>query len=100
MTGTDPVVVTTNLALEGTLLPPAAGLCQACAVDHPPDMPHNKQSLYYQYWFYRQSNGSWPTWGDALAHCSPDVQAVWTKALLEKGVTAAQLQPSSTEATT
>lgn len=62
------------------LLPPKPGTCPACAVDHPPDAPHNAQSLYYQYRFYGL-RGRWPTWADALAHCTPGVQAGWKREL-------------------
>ena len=53
------------------LLPCAKNVCPACAVDHPPEHPHNMQSLYYQYWFL-QRFGRWPTWADAIAHCSEE----------------------------
>ena len=68
-----------------TLLPCATDKCQACAVDHTIDEPHNQQSLYYQYWFYGQT-GRWPTWADAIAHCSPKVRKLWKQALTEKNV--------------
>lgn len=71
------------------LLPPAPDVCQVCAVDHSWDSPHNAQSLYYQMRFHAE-HGRWPTWTDAMAHCSPDVQATWKNALVkllqEKGL--------------
>lgn len=67
------------------LLPPKPDVCQCCAVDHPPDMPHNQQSLYWQYWFYG-TNGRWPTWNDAMAHCTPEMQDKWRITLKEHGV--------------
>lgn len=67
------------------LLPPKPGLCQQCAVDHPPEHPHNQQSLYWQYWFYGK-NGRWPTWFDAMAHCTPEMKAYWTDALAKHGI--------------
>ena len=30
------------------ILPPKPGVCRECAVDHRPDQPHNRDSLYYQ----------------------------------------------------
>ena len=66
-----------------TLLSCAPDKCQACAVDHTIDEPHNQQSLYYQYWFYGQ-HGRWPTWADAIAHCSPKVRKLWKQALMDK----------------
>lgn len=68
-----------------TLLPPLAGTCPECAVTHDPALPHNAQSLYYQYKF-RQKNGRFPTWNDAMAHCTDEVRALWIEALAEHGV--------------
>ena len=65
------------------LLPPPKDKCPICAVDHPPGDPHNAQSLYYQYRFYGV-RGRWPTWADAIAHCSAWMQEQWTE-LLKKG---------------
>lgn len=64
------------------LLPPAVGKCPVCAGDHPPDFPHNAQSLYYQYRFMGL-RGRWPTWADAMAHCTEETQNEWTTQLLE-----------------
>ncbi len=64
------------------LMPPAADVCQECAVDHPRDQPHNQQSLYYQYHFYARHN-RWPTWSDAMAHCTDDVKTHWRFLLIE-----------------
>lgn len=69
------------------LRPPVApGQCADCAVFHAPNLPHNRDSLFYQYSFYEQ-NGRWPTWADAMAHCSDEMKAAWVAALAEKGVT-------------
>jgi hypothetical protein len=68
------------------LLPPGDNVCQECAVDHSWSDPHNQQSLYYQMHFH-STHGRWPTWSDAMAHCTPEVQAHWRKqliALMEK----------------
>jgi len=67
------------------LLPPAPHLCQVCASDHPPDMPHNPQSLYYQF-KYQIDQGRDVTWLDAWAHCTPDVQDEWRRILVSMGV--------------
>lgn len=61
------------------------GQCAECATDHPPEYPHNQQSLYYQYMFY-EKHGRWPTWVDALAHCTPEVRAMWVEELAKHGV--------------
>ena len=67
------------------LMPPAPDVCQECAVKHDPMMPHNRDSLYYQYAFYAK-NGRWPTWADAMAHCPEEIKEYWTDALTEKGI--------------
>ena len=66
------------------LLPPKATACPICAVEHEDDQPHNAQSLYYQYRFYG-IRGRWPTWADAVAHCSPSIRAAWEQLLRERG---------------
>jgi len=69
-----------------TILPPAPDVCQTCAVKHDPAQPHNQQSLHYQYTFYKEHD-RWPTWADAMAHCSEPVKAQWTKELKKHGIT-------------
>lgn len=61
------------------------GTCPECAVKHDPSQPHNRDSLAYQYKFY-DKHGRWPTWSDAMAHCSDFVKEFWVKALREQGV--------------
>ncbi len=68
-----------------TLLPPHPDVCQECATDHHPSMPHNQQSLYYQMKFHME-HGRCPTWKDAMAHCSDEMKALWIQGLREKGV--------------
>ena len=58
------------------------GTCSECATKHPPEMPHNQQSLTYQYKFYDR-HGRWPTWEDAMAHCSDEIKQLWKDALLK-----------------
>ena len=60
------------------------GTCEMCAVKHDPAQPHNCQSLTYQYKFYDQ-NGRFPTWEDAMEHCTQEVKDYWTAALAERG---------------
>ncbi len=64
----------------GTLMPPRPDVCQECAVDHAHDEPHNQQSMYYQMGFHA-THGRWPTWSDAMAHCTPEMQALWRRGL-------------------
>ena len=61
------------------------GTCPECAVKHEPEQPHNCQSLAYQYKFYDQ-HGRFPSWTDAMAHCSPEIKAFWIKQLTSRGV--------------
>ena len=61
------------------------GTCPLCAVNHPPEQPHNRDSLTYQYKFYDE-HGRWPTWADAMEHCSDEVKAYWKEALEARGV--------------
>lgn len=62
------------------------GTCPMCGVAHDPAQPHNCESLTYQYKFYDE-HGRWPTWADAMAHCSPEVKEYWCKALAQHGIT-------------
>ena len=78
-------MATKNRLGGGTLLPAKKGTCLECATEHPPEQPHNQQSLFYQYAFY-QTHGRWPTWKDAMEHCTAEMKADWIKALREHGV--------------
>lgn len=65
-----------------TMLPPPPDKCQECASEHNYNEPHNQQSLYYQYRFYG-THGRFPTWSDAMSHCTPEVKALWRQKLVE-----------------
>ena len=67
------------------LLPASPDKCQECAVDHQPDEPHNKDSLFYQVKFHMK-HGRYPEWADAVSHCTPEVQAAWKEELQLRGV--------------
>lgn len=54
-------------------------------MNHQAEMPHNLQSLAYQYNFYDR-HGRWPKWADAMAHCPEEVKAAWIQELKKKGV--------------
>lgn len=73
---TEPVVAKTF-----SLMPPRPGACLECAVEHDPTWPHNKDSLYYQTRFKMRHN-RYPTWEDAMAHCTPEMRAEWTRLLV------------------
>jgi len=70
---------------EMIILPPAADCCQVCARKHAPENPHDPQSLYWQVVFHRE-HGRAPTWEDGLAHCTPEVRALWVEGLAKHGV--------------
>jgi hypothetical protein len=64
------------------MLPGPPETCEWCCVKHDPDQPHNQQSLPYRMRFHA-INGRWPTWSDAMRHCTPEVQAQWREQLVE-----------------
>lgn len=70
-----------------TLLPPRPEACQECAKypAHPAEQPHDRTSLYYQMKF-QMENGYPPTWMDAMAHCSLEVQIAWERELRKRGL--------------
>lgn len=76
------------------LLPPQPWLCQECAVEHEPEIPHNPQTLFYQVWF-NFHHGRDATWADAMEHCSDETKAAWTEHLIARGVdiTSTKLTP-------
>jgi len=67
------------------MLKPAADKCQECALEHSPEQPHNKDSLFYQVKFEIE-NGRPPTWADAIAHCSKGLRKAWKEELILRGV--------------
>ena len=66
------------------ILAPVDGSYIECAIHHAPDQPHNAQTLQYQYTFYARHD-RWPTWADAMAHCSKGTRELWEEALRERG---------------
>jgi len=65
------------MAKPFSLMPPRPGACQVCATTHDPAFPHNRDSLYYQTAFKLKHN-RYPTWADAMAHCTEEMKAEWT----------------------
>ena len=55
-----------------------------------PREPHDRDSLYYQNRFRRQHK-RFPTWADAMAHCSDVTKAAWKDKLLKAGVSPEEL---------
>ena len=65
------------------MLPPASDKCQVCAADkHDDNVPHNRDSLYYQLWF-NATHGRSPTWADASILCDTEMKTR-LKTYLEK----------------
>lgn len=67
------------------LLPPSPDVCSMCAKDHEPELPHDWQTIYWQYAF-RAEYDRWPTIDDAFSHCDDEMQEIWRQALLEHGI--------------
>lgn len=67
------------------LFPPGEGKCPICAAKHLPEIPHNRDSLYYQMRFL-QEHGRFPTWRDAAAHCPPDVKRIFAEEYAKRGI--------------
>ena len=79
-------VVEENTVQAGVILAqPKPGECELCNKAHGPNEPHNAQAMAYQYRFYAKE-GRFPNWLDAMAHCSPEMQELWTRHLEELGV--------------
>lgn len=70
---------------EWMMLPPQPYMCQECAYKHDPEAPHNAETLYYKVQFHNNYS-RWPTWLDAMEHCTDDVKRQWIEALTELGV--------------
>ena len=66
------------------LLPAKPGTCPECATTHETWEPHNLD-LFYQYHFWGE-HGRFPTWKDAMAHCSDVIKASTTEVLKEHGI--------------
>lgn len=69
---------------SATLLPPPKDTCPVCACKHPPEYPHDANSMYYLYRFFGLRK-RFPTWADAAAHCTPALAAAWREQLEKLG---------------
>jgi hypothetical protein len=76
------------------LLSAKEGTCPECATDHPPHLPHNQQSLFYQYDFFGK-HGRWPTWADAMAHCDQKMKDSWIAELGKIGIQVPGVLPAA-----
>jgi hypothetical protein len=73
------------------VLPAPEGVCPDCGVDHDPREPHDAQSLLYLYrWRSHEAQAGreerWPSWRDAMTHCTPEMQAAWIEELTTRGI--------------
>lgn len=64
---------------------PAPGQCPECAVVHPKESPHYAYGLFYQMRF-KEEHGRWPSWIDAMAHCSEEIKKAFSAGLKKAGV--------------
>ena len=67
------------------IVPPLPGSCRICAVKHDPKKPHDRNSLYYQNWFFKK-NKRFPTWEDAMSHCDDKTKADFKMILARRGI--------------
>ena len=70
---------------EVRITAPVPGTCPVCATVHEEQEPHDLYSLYYQNQFFK-AHKRFPTWADALRHCSPITKAVWAEKLKKDGI--------------
>lgn len=67
------------------ILPPTPESCPYCGDKHDPRAPHNRDSIVYQHKF-RRKYGRYPTWEDAMRHCSVLTKARYAEKLAERGI--------------
>jgi len=69
--------------------PTEPGACPECGARHDPRLPHDHESLAYQYAFYDR-HGRWASWADAMAHCDEGMKVLWAASLAEHGIDAGE----------
>lgn len=62
------------------------GVCPTCASPHVSDCMHDAASVYYRIKFMKE-NGRMPTYKDAMAHCSAQMQDSLAFELKKYGIT-------------
>jgi hypothetical protein len=72
-----------NTNEEIRVVPPMPGTCPVCAAKHRKDAPHDKNSVYFQNWFYHRHR-RFPTWEDAMEHCSEKTKASFREKIRRK----------------
>lgn len=55
-------------------------VCSECGSQHSPSQPHDPAKKIYRQRFV-EKNGRFPTWEDALAHCTDQTKDLWRKEL-------------------
>lgn len=66
----------------GPVLP---GACKQCGTMHDPEEPHDRDSLYYKNKFFKKHK-RFPTWNDAMEHCTEPVREAYIKRLEKRGI--------------
>ncbi len=66
---------------------PMPGRCKVCATAHRPDEPHDRDSRYYQNRFFNKHK-RFPTWQDAMSHCTEERKAAFLEELSRRGISA------------
>lgn len=69
---------------EIKIVAPMPGRCKVCATAHRPEEPHDRDSLYYQNRFFRKYK-HFPTWEDAMRHCTEERKAAFREELAARG---------------
>ena len=64
---------------------PVPGTCPVCATKHDERNPHDRDSLYYQNQFFK-ANKRFPSWWDAMSHCTDMTKATWVEKLKKRGI--------------
>ena len=64
---------------------PVPGACPICATKHDAHDPHDRDSLYYQNQFFK-ANKRFPSWWDAMSHCTDMTKTVWVDKLKKHGI--------------
>lgn len=71
---------------EIKIVAPGPGRCRVCATAHRKEDPHDRDSLYYQNRFFRKHK-RFPTWEDAMSHCTEERKAAFRDELSHRGIT-------------
>lgn len=71
--------------MQWGILPPSKDRCQICAIKHEPDQPHDATRMYYQV-IFNSNVGRLPTWADAMAHCSSEIQEKWKDEFVRRDI--------------